>query len=362
MQVINQLKKLSLTNYRNFEQFNLEPNDNKIKLLVGDNGTGKTNILESISLLSPGRGLRFAKLEDICLNQKPWKINAHVEGKFGTASLISYFKSENNRKIVEFNGSIIPNNELCKILNIVWLTTQMDYLFIESAANRRKFFDRIVYNFHCNHANNLNKYENYISQRNQALQQDRVDNKLLDIIEQKLTNLAFDITSAKVNTMCKLQNAIDSLGDDFMKITLKIHGEIEEKILAKYNKEEICEFVLKRFNDMRNRDKISRRTNFGINKSDFTAIYNNKEAKFCSTGQQKSMLITIVFSQIISIIENTNIAPILLLDEVLTHLDSKARSSLLNILLNLNVQTWITTTDLNLIEIPHENFNIINIL
>src|SRR5690348_14295207 len=143
------LTKLALNNYRNFSQLELNFNNNII-IILGDNGTGKTNMLESISLLSPGRGFRGAKYDDIAChnNEHGWLVNYYLQSKVGSAHIKSEFDKKNNSRTIEYNGSKIANSELPGLLNVIWLTPQMEGIFLAPAADRRKFLDRIVYNFY----------------------------------------------------------------------------------------------------------------------------------------------------------------------------------------------------------------------
>ncbi|MES2214551.1 MAG: AAA family ATPase, partial [Pseudomonadota bacterium] len=145
----NVINELSLYQYRNFKAFDLSITS-PVVLIIGDNGTGKTNILESISMLSPGRGLRGAKLQELAheFSAIDWQIRVKTESNLGPAQISTSYSSEANKRLVEFNGSKIPNSELAKLLKIIWLTPQMDGIFLGSGSDRRRFLDRIVYCFY----------------------------------------------------------------------------------------------------------------------------------------------------------------------------------------------------------------------
>lgn len=355
------LKKLHLNNYRNFANYEISI-DNGIVVIVGDNGVGKTNILEAISMLAPGRGVRSAKLIDICpytnINTKvdnfirdssiDWSFTARMQSKFNLADIKTFFKNSTNRRYVQFNDKVIPNNELGKLSNILWLTPQMDGLFLDSSSVRRKFFDRIVYNFEHIHAKNITQYDHYSHERTKILQQDFMDTNWLDSIEHNMAENAFKIAVSRINTLHKIQQAMNDLDTDFPKSILDIDGNIEKQVMAK-SSNIVIDDIKSMFTTNRHKDKISGRVSYGINRSDFVVInkQNNQLAKFCSTGQQKALLVSIIIAQIIAIIKETSCTPIILFDEVFTHLDQCRRHYLTNLFLSLTLQVWVTSTDLH---------------
>lgn len=292
------LNKLKLLNYRNFQHFEINVDNNSV-ILIGENGSGKTNILESISLFFPGKGLRSAKLENICKQLADHcEVYTLFQSKLGPAEIITNFKREASRRVVEFNGSKIPNNELSKFTSMVWLTPQMDGIFAASTSDRRKFFDRIVYNFIPAHAKAVSKYEYYMTMRSQALTQEQIDDNWLSVIEGKMAELSVEITINRLKILQDIQKTIDDLDNNFPKATLSLNGIIEEKILNN-NKIEL-DYIKQNFLVLRNRDKISNRTNFGVHKSDFLVSHREKNtlAKFCSTGEQKAMLVALILAQV----------------------------------------------------------------
>ncbi|MCX4084506.1 DNA replication/repair protein RecF [Rickettsia hoogstraalii] len=344
------LHSLSLENYRNFKNLELKA-DNTPIILIGENGSGKTNILEAISLFYPGRGLRSAKLAYICKASEDYCIvKALLQSKLGLAEFSTHIKRSSNRRITEYNESKIANNELSKFTSMVWLTPQMEGIFTSGSSDRRKFLDRIVYNFDPKHAELVSKYEYYMHERNKILAEDIRDDNWLKIIEEKMADMSSHIANNRLKTLEFMQQAIDELENEFPKADLSIDGIVEQKILD--GEENIVNFITAELYQTRSKDKLLGRTSFGVHKSDFLVKHQKKNilAKFCSTGEQKAILIAIILAEMNYAIKLTKIAPILLLDEVFVHLDDKRRQYLIEFFTGLNMQLWVTATDLEGIE------------
>lgn len=344
------LHSLTLENYRNFKNFEVKT-DNTPVILIGENGSGKTNIFEAISLFYPGRGLRSAKLADICKDlEEHCSVKALLQSKLGLAEFTTQIKRSSSRRITEYNNSKIPNNELSKFTSMVWLTPQMEGIFTSNSSDRRKFFDRIVYNFDAGHAELVSKYEYYMYERNKILEEDVRDNNWLKIIEEKMADISSQIAANRLKTLKFMQQAINELENEFPKADLSIEGAIEQKILN--GEEQISDFITTELYKTREKDKLLGRTSFGVHKSDFLVKHKKKNilAKFCSTGEQKAILIAIILAEMNYAIKLTKVAPVLLLDEVFVHLDDKRREYLTEFFTSINLQLWVTATDLKGIE------------
>ncbi len=225
------LHSLSLENYRNFKNLELKT-DNTPIILIGENGSGKTNILEAISLFYPGRGLRSAKLANVCkTSEDHCLVKALLQSKLGLAEFTTQFKRSSNRRITEYNESKIANNELSKFTSMVWLTPHMEGIFTSGSSDRRKFLDRIVYNFDPKHAELVSKYEYYMHERNKILVEDIRDDNWLKIIEEKMADISNHIANNRLKTLEFMQQAIDDLENEFPKADLSIDGIVEQKIL-----------------------------------------------------------------------------------------------------------------------------------
>jgi DNA replication and repair protein RecF len=356
-----QLLQLQLTNFRNY-QARCFDFPSKITAIYGPNGVGKTNILEAISLLGNnqnlGQGLKGADFEEIVNNQNLGD-NFTIYGKINHHPHIeniglSYSKSD-NKKTLQINHQIC--NRLSrqsvskagsKILPaIIWLTPQMDNLFCFPKNIRRKFLDKIVSDIDIHHQSRINAYNQSIKERINLLINFGINQtKWLEIVEQKIAELGIAIASARNEATQYINKAIVNANNNFIKTQIKIIGELEEMALNS-KAIEVEEKFMQKLRENRDLDLRSGRTNFGVHRSDFTAILINKniEAKFCSTGEQKSILIAITFAR-------TRLFPllnlpsaILLLDEIVSHLDDEKRDQLLQEISQLNCQSFLSATN-----------------
>lgn len=340
------LEKLFVENYRNFSKFSAEFAKG-INIIVGPNGSGKTNILESISYLSPGKGLKSAHFDEArkCDEQR-WATNFKLMSKLGTAEISSsYVQNDRSRKLI-YNGSKISGGELSNLLNVMWLTPQMEGLFLGGASTRRKFLDRIVYGFDSKHAKNIAKYDHYMRERNKSLINGgwNSQDSWLDTLEKQMVSEAVKIAAARKKAITLMQDDIDSLKTEFPKAKLSITPLFESK-------EQLDSFeisYMQALKKYRQKDFYSGRTNFGVHRADLNVFHQEKaqQAKLCSTGEQKALLISIVLASIESISRTTKTTPILLLDELFVHLDDLRKKSLSLYVMQSKLQTFITTTDI----------------
>jgi len=333
------LNQLELTNYRNFvsEKFEFEKG---VSLIIGPNGIGKTNILESISILAPGRGLRSSKPEEIVRHEEnAWNISALCEGNLGAARLDVSYSSISAKKQVNFNDSKISSNELTNFINVIWLTPQMDGIFLGSPSERRKFLDRMTFSKHTNHASLVSKYEKLQRERMQILEKSG-SNSWLEIIEKEMADLAIGITENRLGTINNVNKDISNIDPIFPKAKLELEG----KIVEFFDKENRLDLILEEFKANREKDKYSGRNHFGVQKSDMQTFYDKKNipAHNCSTGEQKALLTSIILAHQLA----SNNRPLLLLDEIFVHLDENRRKALGEFLLFNGAQTFITSTDI----------------
>jgi DNA replication and repair protein RecF len=339
------LKALHLSNYRNLESKFLEFTHD-ITLIIGDNGLGKTNLLESISMLSPGRGLRNCPPDEICNpRNENWAISARLESNLGEAEVNVTYSLDNSRKNIQFNGAKISNHELSNITNMIWLTPQMEGLFLGNPGDRRRFLDRMVYGIHRDHASKVSKYEKLQRERIKILETNENDDSWLSIIEKELAELGLEIIQNRLNTIDNINKNIEALESAFPKARIELDGRIVELIKG----EDTLDSIMSEFKSYRQRDKFSGRTNFGAGKCDMLVFYETKNmpAKSCSTGEQKALLISIITAQQIGL----ELKPILLLDEVFVHLDDKRRGFLADFLVQNGAQAIITSTEAELVNL-----------
>lgn len=340
---------INLKNYRNFSQFNINT-DNQNVIFVGKNGSGKTNLLESISLLVPGRGLRGATLDDICHNStQSWRSHFTANSKLGEASIATNFTQLPRKRVIEYNGSKITNAELANFLHIIWLTPQMDNIFLEGASGRRRFLDRIVYNFYPEHAKEVYRYEHYVSERLRILTKSssnniKANNNWLDVLEEKIVGSAKNIFTNRKDVISMMQESVNQMDSHFPKAILDMSALDDECNLANFD-----QYYLQQLKNNRGKDGITGKTNFGVHRNDFLVLHKEKNrlAKFCSTGEQKAMLISIIIAQIDAIQQHKKLLPIILLDELFVHLDAVKSNQLIEYILSSNMQVFITATDLS---------------
>ncbi|MFT4718520.1 MAG: DNA replication and repair protein RecF [Rickettsiales bacterium] len=363
-----EITKLQLCNFRNYKSKTLNFSK-KINVLLGRNGAGKTNILESISLLKKGSGLKKADICDMICSSSDIKntfsiyaeINNHPEiDEIGT----SY---QEEKRIFQINGKKISSytNEI----PIIHLIPQMDDLFSDNKSNRRSFLDKITSNIYPSHKSNLNNYAKYLKERVSLLEKYLFAKKdpdqyssWIDIVEKKISEIGIIIAANRNDMIDHLNKAILMSKSGFTKSKLHIIGDVEE--FAMKNTAIITEnFFQNKLKENRRKDFERQRVAFGVHRSDFSAILNdNMEAKSCSTGEQKSILIAIIFA-VIRIFQVKNLeAPILLLDEITSHLDDKKRRDLYDEIFSLNVQTFLTGTERYLFsDFTEDNVEFINI-
>jgi DNA replication and repair protein RecF len=355
------ISQLKLTNFRNYQSRNFNFT-NKIVAIYGNNGVGKTNILEAISLLTKGNGIKNAEFYEMIYNQtrndkigRDFTIYGKIENHPNIENIGTSFFTDNNQKtnkrIYQTNNKIIRSLSKNKISNktslaIIWLTPQMDNLFCSSKTLRRKFLDKIVADIDANHNNHLNLYNHSLKERINLINNFANNQNWLDIVERKIAELGTAIATSRNETIHYLNQAILQNDTRFTKTNLKIIGELEELALNR-TAIEVEEKFIEKLKANRQIDGKSGRTNFGVHRSDFTAILLGKEieAKFCSTGEQKSILIAITFARV-KIFSLLNLpSTILLLDEIVSHLDNQKRINLLEEISKLDCQSFLTATN-----------------
>ncbi|MFT6106269.1 MAG: DNA replication and repair protein RecF [Rickettsiales bacterium] len=342
------IKNLKLDNFRNYQARNFDF-DSKIIAISGKNGVGKTNILEAISLLSKGSGLKGSEFCDIVCtqnSQQNFTIYSDIKDHPNIENIGTSFLALENKRVFQINHKPLTNSkEQKKFPTIIWLTPQMDNLFCSSKTLRRKFLDKIVADIDPLHNSRINSYNHSVRERISLLQRFGNRENWLNIIERKIAELTTAIAIARNEAISYLNQTILQGSDNFTKSKIRIVGEAEQIVLAHKALEAEEQFTEKlKFN--RELDLKSNRTNFGIHRSDITATLLGKdiEAKFCSTGEQKSILIALTFARIRMFSFLNLPMAILLLDEIASHLDKQKRSYLMHEISTLNCQSFLTAT------------------
>lgn len=364
------VNRLTLTDFRNYASLRFEPDICPI-IITGENGSGKTNILEAISFLTPGRGLRSAKMSDIkrlspaavnesyALSNKNylWAVSADIiknseEYTLSTAVQKNIKEQDEDwhsfdRRIVLVDGQKVSTQaELGKYLSAIWITPQMDRIFLGGPQPRRSFLDRIVYTFDLEHAKRTSVFEHLYKEWYRLIKSGVKDNIWLSSLEEQMAAVGVSIAAARREIIARLNTFIEKEPDDiFPNLRLHLDGVIEQKLdtLPALDVEDYyCQKLFQNRIKVLENDSVE-----GVNKTDFKVYYKKKNmpAELCSTGEQKSLLVSIILAQTKCQLLDKGFAPILLLDEVTTHLDDKKRDALLEKIRDLNLQAFITSTD-----------------
>lgn len=349
----NRVQSLKLNNFRSYETLDCTFRGCSV-VLLGSNGSGKTNILESLSLLSPGRGLRRAPFEQFRNFKGPaeWGINAKVLSnnssyKISTGVPAGRIKG---REVRINDKKVFASKSLPEIISVSWLTPSMDQIFVESPSSRRKFLDTMCSSLFNNHASLIKSYEKLMRERNILLQENKFDIDWLDTLETQMSQDGVNIGLNRLNLITGLNTRLDNDENPvWPKAFLKIEGIIEDK-LSSNDCESVKDFFRERLFDNRKKDFFSGRTTFGIHKSDLLVSDRNKGiyANQCSTGEQKSLLIGLILTHLNLVANRSNRYPILLLDEVVAHLDQLRRAALFEQIIETKAQVFMTGTEIDL--------------
>lgn len=340
------LSEINLSNFRNFSEISLNFS-NKSNLIIGRNGSGKTNLLESISLLMPGKGLRGCKFDDLVKsNSDYWQVFYSLNSYIGAIKLFQKHSINSGKRQIIFNDKNVSASEMEKFSSIFWFIPQQNSLFTDATGERRKFFDRLVYYFDHNHSASINRYEYYLKERIKILLMDNIDISWLKIVEQKLAAASSKISISRRKILLKIQNTINELNTPFPKTFIKLESELDEAA-ENLNEEELTEFSLQKFIEYRSIDKEELRSHFGAHKTDFVAIDSKTlmPARMCSTGQQHAIVVTILLGLIETYYNTMNSKPIILLDEIFTHIDVEKKNYLADYLNSINMQVFVTSTE-----------------
>jgi DNA replication and repair protein RecF len=349
--------RLTLSNFRSYHAATLTLAAAGPVVITGANGAGKTNLIEAISLLSPGRGLRRATMEEMAFSEGDgaWAVAAEVEGMLGLATLGTGIDppvgedSAPSRKCRVDREAVSSATAFADHLRIVWLTPAMDPLFNGPASERRRFLDRLVLAVDAQHSSRVAALERSLRSRNRLLEDDNADPHWLDAIEHETAEVAVAVAAARAETVARLSAA---LGDarqqsgEFPAAAIALQGWMEDLLLA-HSATEIEDRYRALLKDNRGRDAAAGRTLDGPHLSDLTVTHaaKNIPAREASTGEQKALLIRLVLAHASLIKEMTGFAPMLLLDEVVAHLDPRRRAALYDALADLSVQVWMTGAD-----------------
>ena len=351
------IRRLTLSNFRSYHAAQVGLDRPGPVVLTGANGAGKTNLVEAISLLAPGRGLRRATMEELAFSEGDgaWAISAEIEGMLGLATLGTGIdppageESTPTRKCRIDRESVGSATAFADHLRVVWLTPAMDPLFNGPASERRRFLDRLVLAVDAQHSSRVAALERSLRSRNRLLEDSPGDSHWLDAVEHETAEVAVAVAAARTETAKRLSAALEASRDDapeFPQAQISLQGWMEQ-LLPDYSAIEVEDRYRGLLKDNRARDAAAGRTLDGPHLSDLVVMHAGKNipAADASTGEQKALLIRLVLAHAGLVKQMTGFAPLLLLDEVVAHLDPSRRAALYDALSLLGAQAWMTGAD-----------------
>ncbi len=356
------INQIALSNFRNFQSSEISFYK-KSNIFYGDNGSGKTNILEAISLLSKGRGIRNASIIDLIKkNQNNFliKSNVQINSNYYNVNVLSQKKDIKLSKLTKLNDdsskesiSFLNNN-----LSYLIFTPEMERLFQSSPSYRRNFIDRLIFSEKNDYNKLINKYKKNILERNKILIQDQIDNEWINSIESEIAEIGLQIYQLRKNQLDILNKNISSLNssnDYQFNIIFTINDPF-------YSSELIKDTYKSSLYNLRGYDKKFGGSKIGPHKSDINALINKDyDASLLSTGQQKTIVLMMLLSQCEFLTKIKKTQPILLLDEICSHLDSNNRQILLDMINKFDIQLFLTGTEKSLFSFISTNVNFYNI-
>jgi len=360
------VRQLRLTDFRNYRQLRLDC-DTAPVVLVGDNGAGKTNLLEALSFLAPGRGLRRARLDEVCRrpDRRPdhklpreeeaaplWAVAATLDtpdGRLAIGTGLEPARTEGGlpRRVVRIDGRpAASQTALGHHVAAVWLTPQLDRLFLDGAGERRRFLDRLVTALHPEHAGDVAAYENAQRQRARLLGEGNRDPHWFTALEDTMARHGVALATNRADTVHRLDAAARLGVGPFPRAALAMAGEVDAWIaaMAALDAEDRLRAELAA---SRGRDAEAGTTSVGPHRSDLAVRHLDLDlpAAEGSTGQQKAILVSIALAHARLVALSRGKPPLLLLDEIAAHLDAERREALFDEVVALGVQSWMTGTD-----------------
>lgn len=356
------LTRLGLRDYRNYAALDLRL-DGRHVCLFGQNGSGKTNLLEAVSMLSPGRGLRGAEFSDLVRQTsegeaaRGWAISTNVrDGDVDRRISLALELDDQgrSRRTARLDGVDTAQQDLGELMRVIWLTPAMDRVFAGPAGDRRRFLDRQVLAHFPSHAAASAGYEKAMRQRNALLEQGRSDPAWLDAIELGMASAGAAMAIHRIDAVKVMQEAILARPEGaFPKALIDLDGQFELHAANGVALTDIEQEIILQLRENRGRDRIAGRTTEGVHRTDLRVIHAPKglAADQCSTGEQKALLIGLILANAQALFERDFApSPLLLLDEAAAHLDSDRRAALYDELAALGGQAWLTGTDCSLFD------------
>jgi len=347
--------RLALSEFRSYRRLRLEPAAGPV-VLTGPNGAGKTNLLEALSFLSPGRGLRGARLGEVKRREAAadaaWAVSAGLLTRAGIAEVSVGLavgdgpEGAADRRAVRLDGKAASGVALGALVGVHWLTPAMDRLFVEGAAGRRRFLDRLVFGFDAEHARRVAQYERALRERSRLLLDGVGDRAWLGAVEGRMAELGVAVAAARREAVARLARGVEGGSGPFPRPAVRVEGTLEGWLEGMPAVEAEGRFAAA-LQRNRGRDAESGGAAEGPHRSDLAVDYADKgvPAAACSTGEQKALLIAIVLAEARLERARRGQPPLLLLDEVAAHLDEGRRAALFDEVVALGGQPWLTGTD-----------------